>query len=214
MRTIYGTKVLTEEDLFDTYCRPRNIMEFIKMNIEQTLSELNEARYDFRHKAEFQSNEFKLSFIPIDVIEQYVIFKTVERSMGMAEEYMVSINGIDRVNLIAKSAKERISECIDCYADSMSDILKTICMVFVYDIKTDAVKDICVAIPKKIIDKINAPMEYTCNLCGKIDKSDVLPDNTMYTVIDNKVVYYCKHCSHCIEHHTVHVGEEFFHEFQ
>lgn len=209
MRTIYGTKVLTEGDLFDTCGRPKNIMDFVKMNIEETLKELDEARYSYWHQQEFQSNEFKLSFIPIDVIENYVIFKTVEKSMDLAVDYMVTTNGIDRAKLIAKAAKDRIDECIEYYADNMIIIPNSVCMIFIHDIKTELVKDICVTIPRKIIDRIEAPTEYTCSKCGFTEKAEVLPDNMMYSIINNKVTYFCNSCSRKVDCHVVHVGEEF-----
>lgn len=209
MRIIYGTKVLTEEDLFDTCGRPKNIMDFVKMNVEDTLDELKEARYDYWHKPEYQSNEFKLSFIPIEVIENYVIYKTVEKSMDLVMDYMVTKNGIDMSKLIAEAAKERIDECIDYFADNIDKIPTAVCMIFIHDVKTEIVKDICVAIPKKIIDKIDASTEYYCSKCGFTERADVLPDNMMYTVVDNKVIYFCKPCSRRVNYRTVHVGEEF-----
>ena len=209
MRIIYGTKVLTEEDLFDMCGRPQNIMDFVKMNVDDTLKELCEARYDYHHKQEFQSNEFKLSFIPIDVIEQYVIFKTVEKSMDLAINYMVTADGIDRARFIAGAAKERIDECIDYYSYNMSQIPNVVCMIFIYDTKTERVKDICVSVPRKAIDKINTPVDYQCSKCGYTERAEVLPDNMMYTIIDNGVTYFCNKCSRGLKYHTVHVGEEF-----
>lgn len=209
MRIIYGTKVLTEEDLFDTCGRPKNIMDFIKMNTEQTLIDLKEARYDFRSKQEFQSNEFKFSFIPIEVIEEYVMFQTICRSIDIAIDYMATEDSIKKAKLIAKAAKQKIDDCIEYYADNMSKIPTSVCMIFIYDLKTDKVKDMCVTIPRRVIDKINSPMEYQCTKCNFIERTDILPDNMMYTVIDNKVVYYCKNCSKTGNHKFVHVGEEF-----
>ena len=211
MRIIYGTKVLTEEDLFDTCGRPKNIMDFVKMNVEDTLDELKEARYDYWHKPEYQSNEFKLSFIPIEVIENYVTYKTVEKSMDLVMDYMVTKNIIfeEQSYCFPEAAKERIDECIDYFADNIDKIPTAVCMIFIHDVKTEIVKDICVAIPKKIIDKIDAPTEYYCSKCGFTERADVLPDNMMYTVVDNKVIYFCKPCSRRVNYRTVHVGEEF-----
>lgn len=209
MRTIYGVKVLSEEDLFDTCGRPRNIMDFVKMNIEDTLESLSDARHDYWHKPDFQSNEFKFSFIPIDAIENYVIFKTVERSMDLAVEYMITTSGIDRAKLIANAAKERIDECIEYYSYNSEVVPKSVCMVFIYDIKSETVKDICVTIPDKIIDKINSPMEYTCSKCSFTEKSDSLPENMMYSIVNDRVTYFCNRCARKTTHHTVHVGEEF-----
>lgn len=209
MRIIYGTKVLTEEDLFDTCGRPKNIMDFIKMNTEQTLSDLEGAKYDFRSKQEFQSNEFKLSFIPIDVIEEYVMFQTICRSIDIAIDYMATTDSIEKAKLIAKAAKQKIDECIEYYADNMSKIPNSVCMVFIYDTKTNNIKDMCVTIPRRAIDKINAPMEYECTDCKYIERTDVLPDNMMYTIIDNRVVYYCNKCAEKMNYNFVHVGEEF-----
>lgn len=209
MRIIYGTKVLTEEDLFDMCGRPKNIMDFVKMNVEDTLEELSEARYDYHHEQEYQSNEFNLSFIPIDIIENYVLFKTVERSMDLAVAYMVTSEGIDRAKLISQAAKERIDESIEYYACNMSKIPNSVCMIFIRDTKTGRVKDICVSVPRRAIEKINMPTDYKCSKCGYVERAEVLPDNMMYTVMDNAVTYFCKSCSRGLRQHVVHVGEEF-----
>lgn len=210
MRTIYGVKVLTEEDLFDTCGRPKNIMDFVKMNIEDTLEALSEAKQDFWHSPDFQSNEFKLSFIPIDAIENYVMYKTVEKSMGLARDYMVTNNGIEKSELIAEAAKQRIDDCLEYYSYNQEIISESVCMVFIFDTRKDKyVKDMCVAIPNKIISKINAPMEYICSSCSFVEKSQSLPEKMMYSILDDKVTYFCNKCSR--KHHIkmVPVGEEF-----
>lgn len=209
MRTIYGVKVLTEEDLFDTCGRPKNIMDFVKMNIEDTLESLKEARRDYWHESDFQNNEFKFSFIPIDAIENYVMYKTVEKSMGLARDYMVTNNGIEQSELIAEAAQHRINECMEYYSYNSDVILDSVCMVFIFDPRKDFVKDICVAIPNKIISKINAPMEYKCCECSFVEKSHSLPEHMLYSIVNNKVAYYCNKCARKHKYEFVPVGEEF-----
>lgn len=210
MRIIYGTKVLTEEDLFDTCGRPGNTIDFVNLDAESIMNDLSEVSLRYHKKSSYQSNEFLFLFIPVEIVEEYILFKTIGKSVDIAKDYMVTQKSIDKSDHISKAAEEKIEYFIDYYSGNTDFIRNSACVTFVLDpILNKRIRDVCVSVPRKIIDKAEAPMDYVCSECGITERTDILPDDMMYTIANNKIKYICNKCSISMGVNSSHVGDVF-----
>lgn len=196
MRTVYGTKAITEDDIFEGCGRPRNIIEFVDKNLDEILKELRDVILHFKHEG--YQNDFRFDFIPLETIEEFILYRAVSRSVEIALDYMATRDNIDKSKHIVNAANEKLTQAIDKYSnfenDNFCSIDDAVCVSIVYDALTEKVKDFYICIPRKIISKVEQDMEYRCSRCGKTQYTTALPDNMKYTIMDNKVIYYCVDC--------------------
>lgn len=195
MRIVYGTKALTEDDLFDGCGRPRNILDFINQNLSDVLKNLRDAILHFDHQG--YQTDFKFDFIPLDLVEEYILYTAVSKGVELALDFMATRGNIDRSKHIASAADEKLAMAMDRYTNEDSakycNIEDSVCAAIIYDAVSGKVKDICVCVPRKIISKVEQDIEYCCDRCGKKQYTSALPD-MMYTIKDGTIRYYCKDC--------------------
>lgn len=203
MRTVYGTKTMTEDDIFEGCGGPRNIIEFVDKNLEQILTALREVIIPFKHEG--YQNDFRFDFIPLETLEEFILYSTVSKSIEIALDYMATRDNIDKSKHIVSAASEKLTRAINKYSNFEKDYFcspyDTVCVAIVYDALTEKARNFYFCIPRKIISKVEQDMEYTCSRCGKTQSTSALPDDMKYTIIDNKVVYYCSDC--CTENDNV-----------
>lgn len=195
LRIVYGTKALTEDDLFDGCGRPRNILDFISNNLEDVLKNLRDAVLRFDHQG--YQTDFRFDFIPLDLVEEYILYTAVSRGVELALDFMATRNNIDRSKHIASAADEKLVMAMSRYTDNDNpnycNVLDAVCAAIIYDPISGSIKDICVCVPRKIVLKVEQDMEYCCDRCGKKQYSSALPE-MMYSIKGSAVYYYCKEC--------------------
>lgn len=205
MRVIYGTKVLTDEDLFENCSTSKSTKDFIKDNIEKVLWDLDVVCLHFIHRSTYQTQDFCFKFIPIDVIEKYIIYICSITSLEYAKKYVLNKESLKEIEDNIAFNRIVLDEKISKYTDGDKSIEKEKCAIIAMD-KYDSVKEVKICIPEKIISHIESPMKYKCHKCGKVEYSDILPSHMFYEIKNDKIIYYCDKCK---TEKAVYVGASF-----
>ena len=206
MRIIYGTKVLIEKDLFENCGRPINLIQLVTDNLDSVLEDLDDVCLFFMHRGTYQSAQFNFRFIPLNVIEQYILYKSVKSNAEDSIKNMATNSTRKYFDQMIEIAKDRLDSLIKEYTDlELRKLEYETCMTFIFD-ENDKLKDICLAIPELVVSKINTLTEYTCTKCGATKKTDILPEDMYYRIHDGQVIYYCNNCVSDYPD-AVHVGD-------
>lgn len=195
MKSIYGVPVITSEDLFSTSVRPSYITDFVAKYIDDIDVDLGG---DMISLGRFFKSEFVslwVDFVPLDILEYYIAYKTkLEKDMDDA---------IDKAGVLL-DAQSYLEDFLDDRDNSFKD--NKLHLAIIREAKQGHYLDACLCVPRVVISKLKSPTIYTCNRCGYTEaKVNDLPD-MLYTIEDNKVVYYCKECLSG-KSNVVHVGD-------
>lgn len=207
MRIIYGTKVLTSDDIFMNYTTPKNTKDFVKKNLSRIIRDLSEVLLCFKHDSTFQSQDFDFSFIPLDVIEKYIIYVESENSLKRAKKFLITENSTTNLSEDMRKNKNILDNLICKYSNASGNksVDNSVCVAIICNEKK--FKDIKICIPNKIIAEVNKPIMYECEICNHKEYSKVLPYNMYYEIKNGQLFYFCKKCKN---KNAVHVGDSFY----
>lgn len=207
MITIYGAKVIDEDDLFEKNGRPKNVCEFASIEKENIFRDLRDVILPIKFEESYKSTELDLSFIPLELIEEYVLYRSVQKSAEIAISCMTKTQSISDAQLLVENAYKKLQEKISQYEYGDKKIADQLCITYIFNSQSE-IKDICLSLPRKVFEFINKPIMYECCICKNKEYTNDLPDNMFYCISRNKIKYYCSKCSENIEK-AVHVGDNF-----
>lgn len=196
MKSIYGVPVITCDDLFSTAVRPSYITDFVSRYIEDIDTDLGG---DMIPLGKFFKSDFVslwVDFVPLDIVEYYIMYKSkLENDIN---------NNIDKRTVLL-NAESTLENFLDNRDNTFKD--NKLHLAIIREAKQGHYLDACLCVPRVVISKLKSPTIYTCKRCGYTEaKTNDLPDDMLYTIEDNKVVYYCKECLSG-KSNIVHVGD-------
>jgi hypothetical protein len=213
MRTIYGLKMFTLEDIINNIGGRPAICNFLKEN-SNILDKFDDDEIivlDTGIHENFpiynMAKSMKFVFVSIDLLEERLILDNMVTNVEEVSKLFVTANRTEKVERIVN----KYNDSYERYAESNSGevLMKKSCFMFVYDNDEHKLMDVFTAIPANVVALLTEPIEYKCDVCGKIEEANNTSfDNFMpdmyYKVIDNKIDYRCP--AHKEDDYS-HVGE-------
>lgn len=203
MRTIYGLKMLTLDDIIMNTGGKPNMCTYLRKN-ENILDKFNdEEKYiiDVGMNGNFPIynilTPYKFIFVSMDLLEERMILDSVIPSLRNISEILMNVTRVEKVSRIIN----RYESAYDEYASKYSgeSLLTQPCFMFVYGEKYNLI-DVYTAIPQDVLSFLSNPIIYKCCNCNKEVKSipesfeAFLPDIYYSVNKQNEITYMCKEC--------------------
>lgn len=216
MVTIYGTKTITEEDLFKHCGKPNNIKKIVYSDYKKMICKFRNALIISDIESTFQRAEFNIIFIPLELVEMYILYVNHIKSLDDTGNSLLTHSNVSSIFEQKRKVKEEFEARAEAFMENDTP-RGSMFLALVLDGPFDRfdkmpnLKSYYVCIPRKIFAIANKPIKYTCKGCGKTFKYGIMDlPNMYYRVESDKVSYYCKKCNKKVDFRTVNVGDTFF----
>lgn len=213
MRTVYGLKMFTLEDIISKIGGRPTICNYLKEHpsILDKFEEDEKLVIDTSIHENFpiynMAKCLKFVFVSIDLLEERLILDKFIPNLEEIKDILVTVSRAEKVERMVTKHINSYEKYSDVY--SGDNLAEARCFMFVYDKDDDKLIDVFTAIPSEIISFLTEPIEYKCSVCSTIQSTDnssfdkFIP-NMFYNVNNNSIDY---RCSDHIEEGYVHVGE-------
>lgn len=201
MQVIYGVQFKDLDDVFYFAGRPQNLVNYVDENIMNVLSNTSPASYHIDFPQTVIGHDMSCIFVPVDVVEEFIMFDALAKPLEKSLKGLITLKRITHTEELIGKLEMDFEHFMGGYMeDTENKIINNSCVAIVINNSTKEVIKTCVTIPRKIISKLDEPIEYHCHSCNHVEyiKGNSLPFPTdMYYKIDddNAIEYYCECCA-------------------
>ncbi|MDF2841727.1 MAG: hypothetical protein K0R00_153 [Herbinix sp.] len=213
MRTIYGLKMFTLEDITGKTGGRPSVCNLLKEDpsILDRFEDGEKMVVDTGLHQNFtvynMAKCLKFVFVSIDLFEEKLILDNFTSNISDVLKMLTTVSRTEKVERIINKHIDSYEKYSNKYSGEA--LLKEPCFMFVFDNDTNKLVDVYTAIPGEVIYCLSKPIEYECSVCGKIEQTENTSFNNflpkMYYKSSEKEIDY--RCEDHKEHDYSHVGE-------